>query len=118
MNDLYTRFDNVFFERTRLSILTIVARSERASFTLLRDTLGTTEGALYTHVEKLVQGGYVSKTREMVAGSPQTVYALTPKGRTAYADYLRFLEEMIAGGDRDTVTPEREGDSENESTTY
>lgn len=98
MSDLYTRFDSIFFERTRLSILTIVARTERASFTLLRDTLGATEGALYTHVEKLVQGGYLDKTREMVAGSPQTVYTLTADGRAAYTDYLRFLEEMIAEG--------------------
>jgi DNA-binding MarR family transcriptional regulator len=95
MGDLYTRFDNVFFERTRLSILTLVARSERASFNLLRDTLNATEGALYTHVEKLVQGGYLAKQREIANGSPQTVYTLTPEGRAAYADYLQFLEKVI-----------------------
>lgn len=95
MDELYTRFDGTFFEKTRLSILTIVYRAGRASFNYLKEQLATSDGALYTHVEKLVQGGYVSKRRRIVEGSAQTDYSLTKKGKEVFKDYLTFIEGVL-----------------------
>lgn len=95
MSDLYTRFDSVFFERTRLSILTLVSQTGRASFNQLRDLLEVSDGALYTHLEKLIGGGYLEKQRTLVGSSPQTVYTLTANGQSEYVEYLRFLESVV-----------------------
>lgn len=95
MNDLYRRFDGVFFEKTRLSIMTILYREEKASFTVLKSRLEVSDGAVYTHTEKLVQAGYVEKTRELVGTTPQTVYGLTDRGRAVFEEYVDFLEEIV-----------------------
>jgi len=95
MDDLYTRFDSTFFEKTRLSILTIVYRTGFVSFNYLKQQLGMTDGAIYTHLEKLVQEGYLQKRREIAEGAARTNYSLTEKGRTTFHDYLEFLEEVL-----------------------
>jgi DNA-binding MarR family transcriptional regulator len=95
MDELYTRFDSTFFEKTRLSILTIVYRTERVSFNYLKNQLAMTDGSIYTHLEKLVQGGYLDKRREIADGSAQTNYFLTEKGRTSFRNYLSFLENIL-----------------------
>ncbi|AEJ62544.1 regulatory protein ArsR [Spirochaeta thermophila DSM 6578] len=103
---LYTQFDQVFFERTRLSLITILYRDGRASFLGLKRALGLTDGALYSHLEKLVTAGYVGKEKELVGDGVQTVYFLTEKGRREFQRYLSFVEEVLSqrstldGGDR------------------
>ena len=61
---LYTQFDQVFFERTRLSLITILYRDGRASFLGLKRALGLTDGALYTNLEKLVTADYVGTYKD------------------------------------------------------
>lgn len=95
MSDLYTRFDQVFFERTRLSIVTLIEQRGSVSFTGLKEILQVTDGALYTHLGKLIDAGYVSKKRELAGDIARTVYSLTPHGRRAYHEYLSFLQQML-----------------------
>ena len=95
MDDLYTRFDNVFFEKTRLSILTVLYKDEMVSFNQLKSLLEGTDGAIYTHMEKLIKAGYVEKRKELAGSTVQTVYKITKKGRTLFKEYLAFLEQML-----------------------
>ncbi|MFP4373057.1 MAG: transcriptional regulator [Spirochaetaceae bacterium] len=95
MDDLYTRFDAVFFEKTRLSVMTLLYRDEKAAFNTLKRRLDLTDGSLYTHLQKLIDAGYVAKSREMVGTGVQTVYRLTDTGHSEFREYLAFLEEMI-----------------------
>lgn len=104
MDELYTRFDSTFFEKTRLSMLTLVYREGQIPFTRLRELIGGTDGAIYTHLEKLLKAGYVTKRKVVVMGpegpSVQTVYAITPEGSKTFREYLDFLELMIASAKR------------------
>lgn len=95
MGELYTRFDQVFFERTRLSIVTLIKQRDAISFTALKEILDLTDGALFSHLSKLLDAGYVSKTKELTGDTVQTVYSLTPEGHKAYREYLTFLEQML-----------------------
>ena len=95
MADLYTRFDNVFFEKTRLSMMTIIYQEEKVSFTMLKERIGGTDGSVYTHLEKLVGAGYVGKRKEVTGTTVQTIYTLTNQGEELFRDYLRFLEELL-----------------------
>ena len=95
MSDLYLRFDSTFFEKTRLSILTLLYREGRLSFNALKDALAGTDGAVYTHLEKLRQAGYISRDKELVEGNVSSQYELTPFGRTEFNAYIGFLEAML-----------------------
>jgi DNA-binding MarR family transcriptional regulator len=99
-DDLYTRFDSVFIEKTRLSMMTILYREGRASFNLMKKLLGGTDGAIYTHMKKLLEAGYVEQKKEIAGGSAQTVYSLTKEGKRLFQSYLRFLEVLLAESKR------------------
>ncbi|MFP4363549.1 MAG: transcriptional regulator [Spirochaetia bacterium] len=96
MSELYTQFDSTFFEKTRLSIMTIIFQEDKVSFTQLKDKLNATDGAIYTHLEKLVTGGYVSKTKEIAGTSVQTIYSLTEEGHQTFSNYIQFLETILS----------------------
>ena len=98
MAELYTRFDGVFFEKTRLSMLTLLFQEEAVSFNRLKKIIGGTDGAVYTHLEKLLKAGYVRKRREIAGTAAQTVYFLTAEGKREFRDYLKFLKAMLQGG--------------------
>lgn len=98
MDELYTRFDNTFFEKTRLSLLTVLYREEKMAFQGLKARLNLTDGALYTHLEKLIAAGYLDKHKEVAGTTVQTVYYLTAHGRKEFLDYMDFLQKLIAEG--------------------
>ena len=95
MADLYLKFDSVFFEKTRLSILTLLYREGRLSFNSLKEALGGTDGAVYTHLEKLRLAGYVTRDKEIVDGAVSSQYSLTARGRSEFKTYIEFLEDML-----------------------
>lgn len=96
VSELYTRFDAVFFEKTRLSIVTMLNQDERLAFGALKARLGGTDGAIYTHLEKLIKGGYVRKERVLAPAGAQTMYELTDYGRSEFRAYIEFLSTMLA----------------------
>lgn len=97
VSELYTRFDAVFFEKTRLSIVTILNQEERLAFGALKARLGGTDGAIYTHLEKLIKAGYVCKERVLTPAGAQTMYELTDLGRHEFGAYIDFLSTLLAG---------------------
>lgn len=95
MSDLHLQFDSVFFEKTRLSILTLLYREEKLSFAALKELIGGTDGAVYTHLEKLRQAGYVDREKVLVSGAVSSQYTLTDLGRQTFRDYLKFLTDFV-----------------------
>ena len=76
--------------------------------------LGVTDGNLGAHLAKLVEAGYVASgsvggdaTRcESGGGRSQTIYSLTPDGRTALTEYVARLSALMAltAGDATSMT--------------
>lgn len=100
--DLYTRFDHIFFEKTRLSIITLIYREDTVSFNRFKIILKATDGALYTHLKKLINAGYIESKKTIENNSPKSIYNLTKEGKKIYKEYLKFLESMLKdeqGGD-------------------
>lgn len=105
MADLYTRFDGVFFEKTRLSIMTLLNQDEELTFTVLKERLGASDGALYTHIEKLIGAGYIAKGRHLTVSGTQTRYELTALGRATYAEYIDFLSTILSESSTEAQKP-------------
>ncbi len=93
----FHKLDKAIHEKGRLAIMTLLASRARWSFQDLKTELQMSDGNLVTHLRTLHKLGFVAVTKE-VLDRPQTSYALTKKGRTAFTDYLRVLEQIIKAG--------------------
>jgi DNA-binding MarR family transcriptional regulator len=79
----------------RLAILSVLITVENANFTYLKKTVNTTDGNLSTHLAKLENAGYVEISKSFLGKKPQTVCAITEKGRDAFVKYIDNLELII-----------------------
>ncbi len=75
--------------------MTILFKREKVSFSFLKKRLNLSDGALYTHIEKLVAAGYIGKTREITGSGVQTLYELSEGGKQTFIEYIRFLENVL-----------------------
>ena len=110
MDKLYTRFDGIFFEKTRLSLLTLIIQAESISFKTLKKQLKMSDGALYSHIEKLIAAGYITKKRELAGTSVQTLYSASEEGKLRFKEYLEFLEKVLSSYKSANDSPETKGD--------
>lgn len=93
----FDKLDKIIHEKGRLGIMTLLATRPSWTFQDLKAELGLSDGNLVTHLRNLHDNGYVSVTKEIV-DRPQTSYALTQKGRSAFTDYLSVLEQIVKTG--------------------
>jgi DNA-binding MarR family transcriptional regulator len=54
-----------------------------------------TDGNLSVHMRTLEDAEYVAVTKSFVDRRPRTQYALTRKGRQAFAGYIDGLEQIV-----------------------
>jgi DNA-binding HxlR family transcriptional regulator len=90
----FDRLDKLIHEKGRLAIMTLLAARASWPFQDLKAELGMSDGNLITHLRTLHQAGCVAYRREILT-RPQTRYELTTRGRKAFQNYLRVLEEMV-----------------------
>lgn len=74
--------------------MALLASRRSWSFQELKAELKMSDGNLITHMRTLHRLGFVSVTKEM-RGRPQTSYALTAKGRSAFRDHVAVLEQIV-----------------------
>lgn len=91
----YRLLDDVIHSRIRLAAMAILAATEEAEFTYLRERTGATDGNLGAHLKRLEQAGYVAVDKRFVDRKPVTAYALTAAGREAFRRYVERLEAML-----------------------
>ena len=91
------KLDKTIHEKGRLGIMTLLAARPMWTFGDLKVELKMSDGNLVTHLRTLHDAGFVAVTKEIL-DRPQTSYALTAKGRTAFQEYLEVLEQIINAG--------------------
>ena len=77
-----------------LAILTALSVCRKADFMYLLRLTGLTRGNLSTHISKLEAGGLVRVEKRFVGRKPNTLVALTARGRKAIDSHWRKLEEL------------------------
>lgn len=88
--------DGLLHQPVRTQIAAYLAGRGEASFAELKRTLSVTDGNLDAHMTKLVEAGYVEARKEIAAaGRPQTVFALTERGREAFVGYVSALSALL-----------------------
>jgi DNA-binding HxlR family transcriptional regulator len=95
----FDKLDKAIHEKGRLAIMTLLASRRSWAFQDLKAELKMSDGNLVTHLRTLHKAGLVAVTKE-VLDRPQTSYALTSKGKTAFSDYIAVLEQIVKAGKR------------------
>ena len=88
-------FHKAFENKARLGIMSILMVRDYATFGELKELLDMTDGNLATHLKAIEKEGFLSVNKEFVDRKPQTSYAATKSGRTAFEAHLKALEELI-----------------------
>lgn len=88
--------DPLLHQPARTQLVAYLSSRGEASFSELKRVLGVTDGNLGAHLAKLVEAGYVASGETTSGNRAQTVYALTPEGRAALADYVARLSALMA----------------------
>ncbi len=91
----FLQLDRVIHEKGRMAIMSLLAASPQLSFTELRDTLQMTDGNITAHARTLHEAGYIAVTKAFQGGRQVTSYSLTAEGRTAFANYITLLEQIV-----------------------
>jgi len=92
----HTAIDELLQSRVRIAIMAFLASAGEADFSVVRDTIKTTDGNASVHLRKLEEAGYVTAHKRFVNRKPQTQYALTDRGRQALLDYVAHLETLLS----------------------
>ena len=90
----FQKLDKIIHEKWRLAIMALLASRRSWSFQELKAELKMSDGNLITHMRTLHKQGLVSVTKE-IRGRPQTTYALTTTGRSAFREHINALEEIV-----------------------
>lgn len=94
-DQLFTQFDSVFFEKTRLSIVTVLYREKMVSFNRIKNIIGGSDGAVYTHLQKLQDSGYIETKKQITGKKAETFYSLSTEGKKIFQKYISFMEKML-----------------------
>ncbi len=81
--------------KLRLALLSLLASVAEAEFTWLRARTGATDGNLGAQLAKLEAAGYVAVKKRFVQRKPQTLYRMTEAGRSALAEYVQAIKQLL-----------------------
>ncbi len=87
--------NKAFDSRIRLGIMALLMVNERIDFITLKETLEITDGNLASHISALESCGYLSIQKQFLGRKPNTSYAVTPEGRTAFKEHIDALESLM-----------------------
>lgn len=92
---MFKELDPLFLSELRLAIMSILISVEEADFVYLREGTKATAGNLSVQIDKLQQAGYIDIRKTFKGKRPQTICKITPKGLTAFEDYIEALKSYI-----------------------
>lgn len=91
-----SQLDKIIHEKGRLAIMSLLtSRADPWAFQELKAELGLSDGNLITHLRTLEKANYVSSKKTTGNGRPQSHYAISKSGQTAFNNYLDALEAII-----------------------
>jgi len=99
--------DALLHQPVRTQIAAYLAGRGEATFAELKRMLGVTDGNLDAHLNRLLDAGYLECRKETSpAGRPQTVFALAPTGREAFARYVANLSALLPAATAESRQPD------------
>ena len=95
--NMQIQIDKLIHEPARLKLLAQLYVVDSADFLFLMRQTGLTQGNVSGHLSKLEKAKYVRIEKGYVGKRPQTIIALTDKGRNAFKHYVQSMKEVFDG---------------------
>jgi DNA-binding MarR family transcriptional regulator len=93
------RFDELIHPSTRLSIVAILASTDWAEFSFVRDRLGLSDSALSKQFTILEDAGYVTIERRVTNRRRRVRVGLSDVGRNAFEGHVAALQSVLASAE-------------------
>ncbi|MEK6154602.1 transcriptional regulator [Flavobacteriaceae bacterium 3-367] len=87
--------NKAFDHRIRLGIMAILMVNDYADFNMLKELLEVTDGNLASHAKALEKVNYITVEKQFIGRKPNTRYAATRSGKTAFKKHIDALEKLI-----------------------
>jgi len=95
MKHLIHTLNRAFDHRVRLGVMAVLMANESVSFNDLKEVLDLTDGNLASHVAALEKVEYLLVSKQFIGKKPNTTYAATAAGKTAFQQHLATLEKFL-----------------------
>lgn len=95
MKNPFESLDKVLEHSVRLQIMSVLVANDSYDFNSLKEVIGSTDGALATHIKALEKEKYISVSKSFVDRKPNTKYKVTERGRKIFKAHLDGLEQLI-----------------------
>lgn len=95
MKLLINGFHKAFESRIRLGIMSALAINDKFDFNALKEFLEVTDCNLASHIKALEKEEFVGVEKSFIGKKPNTKYFMTPKGKKAFENHLKALENLI-----------------------
>ncbi len=93
--ETFRDLDPVLHSQLRLAVISLLIASAEADFVYLRGKTGATAGNLSVQIDKLQSSGYIEVQKVFRGKYPRTICRITPKGITAFENYVNSLNDYI-----------------------
>lgn len=88
-------FDELIHPPTRLALMALLAATEWAEFSFLKESLELSDSALSKQVSTLCDAGYAQIRKDGVGRRRRTLVTLTPRGRAAFDGHVAALRQLV-----------------------
>ena len=91
----FKNLDPILHSQLRLAAMSLLISVKEAEFTFLKEKTNSTAGNLSVQLQKLKEAGYIDIMKHFKNNYPQTLCKITPKGITAFEEYVTALRSYI-----------------------
>jgi DNA-binding MarR family transcriptional regulator len=88
-------FDELIHPPTRLGLVALLAATQWAEFSFLKESLALSDSALSKQVSTLAEAGYAEVRKEGAGRRRRTLVTLTTQGRTAFDGHVAALRRLV-----------------------
>lgn len=75
--------------------MSALAVNDMLDFNALKEYLEVTDGNLASHLKALEKEAFIGMEKSFIGRKPNTKYFMTKKGKTAFEEHLKALENLI-----------------------
>ncbi len=95
MKSIIAGINKLFENRVRLGIMSILSVNQEVNFNTLKKLLDITDGNLASHMKALEGHDYLTVNKQFIGRKPNTSYRITEKGRKAFENHIKALENLL-----------------------
>ena len=75
--------------------MSVLAVNDMLDFNSLKDFFDITDGKLASNMKALEEEGFINMKKSFIGKKPNTKYYMTKKGKKAFEDHLKALEQLL-----------------------